>query len=126
RLERCLEAETQWNRYNQYKNSTIFATMPTAGHDLFPEVVKIIDNYLTEAVNNIVKFEMAQYINGNKHNVISEEPEETDDSYSDNKALDNQDIDIQVPQNIENPNCVIGRGRPSKRHYKSSVETEQK
>ncbi|RIB26327.1 hypothetical protein C2G38_2030310 [Gigaspora rosea] len=58
--------------------------------------------------------------------VISEEPEETDDSYSDDEALDNQNIDIQVPQNIENPNRVIGRGRPSKRCYKSSIETEQK
>ncbi|RIB06736.1 hypothetical protein C2G38_2216299 [Gigaspora rosea] len=55
---------------------------------------------------------------------ISEEPEETDDSYSDDEALDNQDI--QVSQNIENPHRVIGRGRPSKRRYKSSIETEQK
>ncbi|CAG8780296.1 412_t:CDS:1 [Gigaspora margarita] len=65
-------------------------------------------------------------INGNKYKVISEEPEETNNSYSDDEALDNQDIDIQVLQNIKNPNHVIGRGRPSKRHYKSSIETKQK
>ncbi|CAG8770958.1 13443_t:CDS:1, partial [Dentiscutata erythropus] len=57
-------------------------------------------------------------INVIKHKTISKELDESEDSYSNNKALDNQNIDIQVSQNIQNPNRVIGRGKPSKRHYK--------
>ncbi|CAG8541318.1 2284_t:CDS:2, partial [Dentiscutata erythropus] len=67
----------------------------------------------------------------NEDQVTSEEPEEEDytdsddDCYTDNATPNKEVTSIKVLQNIQNSACVIGRERPSKRHYMSSIEKEQ-
>ncbi|CAG8461648.1 10225_t:CDS:2 [Scutellospora calospora] len=59
-IDQCLNAETQWNKFHQYKNSIMFATTSTTDNDLFSIVTKNIDKYLTEAVSSIIKDEITQ------------------------------------------------------------------
>ncbi|CAG8785914.1 15151_t:CDS:2 [Cetraspora pellucida] len=59
-LNQQLKAETQWNRFHLYKDSTTFPTVSTPGHALFPAVTKNIDKYLTDIINNRIKDEMAE------------------------------------------------------------------
>ncbi|CAG8603705.1 17887_t:CDS:2, partial [Cetraspora pellucida] len=59
-LDQRLKAETQWNRFHLYKDSTTFPTVSTPGHALFPAVTKNIDKYLTDIINNRIKDEMAE------------------------------------------------------------------
>ncbi|CAG8724174.1 10454_t:CDS:2, partial [Dentiscutata erythropus] len=67
----------------------------------------------------------------NEDQIIPEEPEEEDytdsdnDCYTDNATPDKEVTSIKVLQNIQNPVHVIGRGRPSKCRYMSSIEKEQ-
>ncbi|CAG8579404.1 15656_t:CDS:1, partial [Gigaspora rosea] len=60
----------------------------------------------------------------NKNQEILEEmttKSSDEDSYSDEE----NNILVQVPENVQNPTRVIGRGRPPKSHFKSSIEKEQ-
>ncbi|CAG8665030.1 34768_t:CDS:2, partial [Racocetra persica] len=129
-LEKCLETETHWNRFNQYKSSTKFATMPTAGHDLFLAVVEVIDRFLTKSINNIINNSIqvksttkrplqSKEININTVNTSQTISKKPDDSYSD------KENNAQLPENVQNPTRVIGKRRPTKRHYKSSIEKQQ-
>ncbi|CAG8521355.1 13121_t:CDS:2 [Cetraspora pellucida] len=86
------ETEAQWNRYNQYKNSTTFATVPAVGHDLFPTVIKTIDKYLTEAI--IVTFHILMIL-----------PQWYQDSYQENIKYKNKKIIFIHGKEITNEEC---------------------
>ncbi|RIB17828.1 hypothetical protein C2G38_2186236 [Gigaspora rosea] len=62
-------------------------------------------------------------IDENESQVVSEE---SSDNYSDNEMPDSQEIGIQVPQNVQNPNRVKGKGRPPKSRFKSSIEEQSR
>ncbi|CAG8580532.1 17513_t:CDS:2 [Dentiscutata erythropus] len=96
------------------------------------------DNMLDETQNkakesrSLQKLSKSTNINVmNEDQVTLEKPEEEDytdsdnDCYTDNAMPDKEVTSIKVSQNIQNPARVIGRGRPSKRRYMSSIEKEQ-
>ncbi|CAG8525572.1 31882_t:CDS:2, partial [Racocetra persica] len=60
RLDQRLKAETQWNRFRLYKDSTTFPTVSTPADALFPAVTKNINKYLTDTINNRIKDEIAE------------------------------------------------------------------
>ncbi|CAG8627887.1 13833_t:CDS:2 [Cetraspora pellucida] len=74
-LDQRLKSEAQWEQFHEYRSLTTVATVPTTGHDLFPEVVDVINKYTTKTINDALKLEMGQclYIAANKIEPTSEE-----------------------------------------------------
>ncbi|CAG8825061.1 10156_t:CDS:1, partial [Gigaspora rosea] len=62
-------------------------------------------------------------IDENESQIVSKE---SSDNYSDNEMPDSQEISIQVPQNVQNPNHVKGKRRPPKSRFKSSIEKQSR
>ncbi|RIB18275.1 hypothetical protein C2G38_2037038 [Gigaspora rosea] len=76
----------------------------------------------TQAVSNLQEAsESAGDSAIDENQVLLEEDNEDNDS----EVLDNETISIQAPQGVQNPPRIIGRGRPSKRRFMSSIEKEQ-
>ncbi|CAG8484096.1 5659_t:CDS:2 [Cetraspora pellucida] len=67
-LNARLKEEVQWSQFHDYKQAIMTNTISIARQDLFPEVVKVIDEYLTELITNAIKIEMSQclFISANK------------------------------------------------------------
>ncbi|CAG8491033.1 16269_t:CDS:2, partial [Racocetra fulgida] len=55
----------------------------------------------------------------------SEFAADKDNENNDCEVLDNETISIQAPQGVQNPPRIIGRGRPSKCRFMSSIEKKQ-
>ncbi|CAG8508321.1 494_t:CDS:2, partial [Cetraspora pellucida] len=68
RLDARLNKEVRWSQFNDYKQATTTNTITIPGQDLFPEITKVIDEYLTEPISNAIKIEMSQclFISANR------------------------------------------------------------
>ncbi|CAG8752455.1 20748_t:CDS:2, partial [Dentiscutata erythropus] len=51
--------------------------------------------------------------------------EELAENYTDEDSYSDEENNILIPENVQNPTRVIGRGRPPKSRFKSSVEKKQ-
>lgn len=60
RLDTRLKEEVQWGQFHDYKQAITTNTISIAGQDLFPEIVNVINEYLTEPIANAIKIEMSQ------------------------------------------------------------------
>ncbi|CAG8678893.1 14198_t:CDS:2, partial [Cetraspora pellucida] len=56
------------SRFHDYRQAVMMNTIPIAGQDLFPEIINVIDEYLTEPISNAIKMEMSQclFVSANK------------------------------------------------------------
>jgi hypothetical protein len=59
-LDERLRNEAQWNRFFEYRTLSTCVGITLAGHDLFPEVDKLMSQYLTPHILSIERMEMAQ------------------------------------------------------------------
>ncbi|CAG8746628.1 13364_t:CDS:2, partial [Cetraspora pellucida] len=60
RLDERLRDEVQWNQFHDYRQAVMMNTIPIARQDLFPKIINVIDEYLTEPISNAIKMEMSQ------------------------------------------------------------------
>jgi len=75
RLDSRLKDEERWEQFYQYKQATTTNTISAPGQDLFPMVTKVLDKYLTEPINNMIKTEISQclFVNANMIEINDEE-----------------------------------------------------
>ena len=59
-LDARLESEVQWNRFFEYRTLSNCMGITSASHDLFPEVDKLMSNYLTPHILSAERLEIAQ------------------------------------------------------------------
>ncbi|RHZ72158.1 hypothetical protein Glove_245g27 [Diversispora epigaea] len=67
RLDLRLKEEERWNQFYEYKQATTSNTIFTVGQDLFPTITKVLNKYLTEPINNMIRAEISQclFVNAN-------------------------------------------------------------
>ena len=59
-LDTRLEREVQWNRFFEYHTLSNCMGITSVSHDLFPEVDKLMSNYLTPHILSAERLEIAQ------------------------------------------------------------------
>ena len=59
-LDTQLEREVQWNRFFKYHTLSNCMGITSVSHDLFPEVDKLMSNYLTPHILSAERLEIAQ------------------------------------------------------------------
>jgi hypothetical protein len=59
-LDARLENEVQWNRFFEYRTLSTCMGITSVGNDLFPEIDKVMSNYLTPHILSAERLEMAQ------------------------------------------------------------------
>ncbi|CAG8809532.1 10293_t:CDS:2, partial [Cetraspora pellucida] len=59
-LNTRLKEEVQWGQFHDYKQAITTNTISIARQDLFPKIVNIINEYLTEPIANTIKIKISQ------------------------------------------------------------------